>query len=386
MAKKKSSKIAAAFQPPAASKAAAITLKAVQQEIAQKNLGWEAGRTALSDAPLAELSGRFGLAIQPDVLAATASKVRSDEQFWGLMGAFAPPAATDWRNRDGGDYVKNARDQTPSCQSCVAFAVVGAIEACVRIACKNPSYDIALSETDLFACGCGPCCARGWYPREALMHCKSVGVATASQVPYRPFDVACTTAPNSGMRIADFAELTTRPSIKQAVYSQGPCVYGMMVYSDFRYYRGGVYRHAAGGRLGLHAILIVGYDDAQQCWICKNSWGTSWGENGFFRIYYDDVSFFGPGYSFQAFSVTVPCPGGGSGTTACAQYVPMLKDVIRAGWADANLKAYLRYWVCGLGQQPAANAQFATLANQIRSVMQACPSYLTWFCDNLLRQ
>jgi len=317
--------------------------------------------------------------------------VRSDEQFWGLMGAFAPPAATDWRNRDGGDYVKNARDQTPSCQSCVAFAVVGAIEASVRIACKNPGYDIALSETDLFACGCGPCCARGWYPREALKHCKSFGVATAAQVPYRPFDVACPTAAGSGLRITDFAELTTRPSIKQAVYVQGPCVYGMMVYDDFRYYRSGVYRHATGAPRGLHAILIVGYDDAQQCWICKNSWGTGWGENGFFRIYYDDVSFFGPSYSFQAFSVTVPCPGGGPGpgpgpAPACNQYVPLLKDVIRAAWADQNLKTYLRYWVCGLGQQPPANAQFATLANHVRSVMQTCPNYLTWFCDNLLRQ
>ena len=33
-----------------------------------------------------------------------------------------------------------------------------------------------------------------------------------------------------------------------------------------------------------HAVAIVGYDDAEQCWIIKNSWGPDWGENGFFRI------------------------------------------------------------------------------------------------------
>jgi hypothetical protein len=40
---------------------------------------------------------------------------------------------------------------------------------------------------------------------------------------------------------------------------------------------------------GLHATLIVGYDDTQNCWISKNSWGRSWGDNGFFRIAYGEV-------------------------------------------------------------------------------------------------
>ena len=33
-------------------------------------------------------------------------------------------------------------------------------------------------------------------------------------------------------------------------------------------------------------MAIVGYDDNTGCWICKNSWGTGWGEQGFFRIAY----------------------------------------------------------------------------------------------------
>jgi hypothetical protein len=37
---------------------------------------------------------------------------------------------------------------------------------------------------------------------------------------------------------------------------------------------------------GYHCISVVGYDDAQQCWILKNSWGTGWGESGFMRMKY----------------------------------------------------------------------------------------------------
>jgi C1A family cysteine protease len=32
--------------------------------------------------------------------------------------------------------------------------------------------------------------------------------------------------------------------------------------------------------LGGHAVLAVGYDDAKQCFIVRNSWGTKWGDKG----------------------------------------------------------------------------------------------------------
>ncbi len=56
------------------------------------------------------------------------------------------------------------------------------------------------------------------------------------------------------------------------------------VYEDFSSYNGGIYEHTFGDYVAGHAILIVGWEDENQCWIVKNSWGSNWGENGYFRI------------------------------------------------------------------------------------------------------
>lgn len=81
----------------------------------------------------------------------------------------------------------------------------------------------------------------------------------------------------------------TVPSIKAAVYLHGPISVAMAVLPDFDYYRGGCYSTIRHGDIN-HAVVIVGWDDdacgGQGAWICKNSWGTGWGESGFFCIAY----------------------------------------------------------------------------------------------------
>jgi cathepsin B len=70
--------------------------------------------------------------------------------------------------------------------------------------------------------------------------------------------------------------------------ANGPMETGFSVYSDFMNYKGGVYKHVTGSLLGGHAVKIVGwgYDDTAKSnyWLCANSWGETWGEQGFFKI------------------------------------------------------------------------------------------------------
>ena len=92
-----------------------------------------------------------------------------------------------------------------------------------------------------------------------------------------------------------YGGIASEAQIKQAVMNDGPVSTLMEVYNDFFYYNGGVYKHVSGGLAGYHGVVILGWHDDpdpdNNYWICKNSWGTGWGEgssycgdNGWFRI------------------------------------------------------------------------------------------------------
>jgi C1A family cysteine protease len=221
-------------------------------------------------------------------------------QFMAMAAAGGPPysPAIDWRAfpatppLPAGDYVTPVEDQK-SCGSCVAFGTVAGIESAVRIHAKNPHLAVDLSEADLFYChggiNPGPTCETGWNPDAALNVCQKVGIVDAACFPYTPGDQPCKKCADWQKRltkITAWSKITTTAGMKQWLASHGPLITCMSVYADFQSYRSGVYHHVTGPLEGGHCICCVGYNDASRYWICKNSWNTSWGEQGFFRIAY----------------------------------------------------------------------------------------------------
>merc|ERR1719238_618493 len=68
--------------------------------------------------------------------------------------------------------------------------------------------------------------------------------------------------------------------------TNGPLEVTMTVYSDFVHYKSGVYQHKTGQMLGGHAIKVIGYgtEDGMPYWLIQNSWTTTWGDGGYFKI------------------------------------------------------------------------------------------------------
>ena len=73
---------------------------------------------------------------------------------------------------------------------------------------------------------------------------------------------------------------------KMSIMQNGPIQTGFTVYQDFMSYKSGIYTHKTGSALGGHAVKIVGWgeQDGTDYWIVANSWGSSWGMDGFFNI------------------------------------------------------------------------------------------------------
>lgn len=354
-------------------------LTATQREIEADGLSWTAGETPLSNLSDAEMVQWLGLTVpEYEIEAMAALTASSNAVHEGVslaaLGIDAPPTL-DWRNK-GGNWVTPIKDQA-ACGSCVSFGTLATIESRARIACNNASLAIDLAEAHLFYCGCGSCCGTGWNFGPALDFCKNTGVVRESDFPYVASNQPCKSV-TPWFKIRGWKAHTATASRKDAV-TRGPVVAGFQVYSDFFSYKSGVYQRTATATLkGNHAVSVIGYDDAQQCWICKNSWGPSWGDNGFFRIKYGQCNI-DSGFAF--YEPDVPCPS----TTDCSAYVPYLRNVLSSARTNLALRRALQRFVCGRINVPAVvlTPPLRLVVASVSSVLARCPQYKAAFCAAL---
>lgn len=75
-------------------------------------------------------------------------------------------------------------------------------------------------------------------------------------------------------------------AIKFLIYSKGPILALAKVGIEFLLYQSGVMDIPNTGFVKYHPLVLVGYKDDGKggYWIAKNSWGTSWGEDGYIKI------------------------------------------------------------------------------------------------------
>ena len=173
----------------------------------------------------------------------------------------------------------------------MAFATVATVESSYEVYNKNPSANLDLSEWDLFTRGGS--CGSGWLFVPALNALQKYGLCTESCYPYLTDELRCAGYSSQLVKIASWKQLNSLDEIKWWIANKGPVITGMEVYDDFFNYDSGIYSAAYGGFVGNHALSVVGFSDEGKYWICKNSWGTSWGESGWVRMSYTADTGFG---------------------------------------------------------------------------------------------
>lgn len=213
--------------------------------------------------------------------------------------AIAQPSSWDWRNVGGVNYVTPAKD-SGECGSCYAFATVGALESQVLIHLGLSSID--LSEQTMVSCSSFGNCTYGSPLVPASSFLYNVGVPTETCFPYTsgaagvvpPCSNACSGWQNQTYKIVDYLPIDyTVSAIKNAIYTYGPVVATIDLWSDLWNFTGGIYYYNYLGNnptyISGHNVLVVGYNDTGQYFICKNNRGPTWAESGYFRIAYSEV-------------------------------------------------------------------------------------------------
>ncbi|CAB61032.2 Cathepsin B-like cysteine proteinase 3 [Caenorhabditis elegans] len=211
--------------------------------------------------------------------------------------------------------IKLIRNQA-TCGSCWAFGAAEVISDRVCIQ-SNGTQQPVISVEDILSC-CGTTCGygcKGGYSIEALRFWASSGAVTGGDygghgcMPYsfapctkncpESTTPSCKTTCQSSYKTEEYKKdkhygasaykVTTTKSVTEIqteIYHYGPVEASYKVYEDFYHYKSGVYHYTSGKLVGGHAVKIIGWgvENGVDYWLIANSWGTSFGEKGFFKI------------------------------------------------------------------------------------------------------
>jgi len=275
-----------------------ISISELQTAIAESGAEWEAAETPFTEMSSDEFSLLLGYVPGPEDRSLEEDEAIAQADYQAFVAALEAPAVAvgypssyDLRNVGGKNFITTIKDQG-GCGSCVAFGVAATVEGTLRRQRNNPSLAVDYSEAHLFYCYArdqGRRCATGWWPSKALDAFRDEGVVDEACFPYTAGDQVCSLCSDWRSRltkIPGWHRITSTADMKEWISTKGPLVACFTVYEDFRSYRRGIYRHVWGEKVAGHCVSCVGYNDPQQYWICKNSWGTGFGESGYFRIAY----------------------------------------------------------------------------------------------------
>jgi C1A family cysteine protease len=198
--------------------------------------------------------------------------------------ASGAPSSFDWRNNGA---VTSVKDQG-QCGSCWSFSSTGAIEGAWAIS-KGQLVD--LSEQELVDCATGISYGshgcNGGQMEGAFKFVIEKGQCSLASYPYTAKDGSCKTC-SALAHISSCSDVKPNDqiSLKGAVAQQPVSVAISADTKIFQSYSGGIITSSSCYTSLNHGVLVVGYgsENGQDYWLVKNSWGESWGLNGYVKI------------------------------------------------------------------------------------------------------
>ena len=217
------------------------------------------------------------------------------------------PDQYDPRNISGVDYTTVNRNQhiPQYCGSCWAMGTSSALSDRIKLMRKAAFPDIDLSPQVLIDCvtantskGCDggdPTAAYSWILANGIPDDTCTNYLARTQ-PCSTIDVCKTCTPDGSCSavashptyyITEHSQLAGEDNMLAEIYARGPIACGVAVTPEFEQYTGGIFQDTTKAMGIDHEISVVGYgvdNNGTKFWIGRNSWGTYWGEQGWFRI------------------------------------------------------------------------------------------------------
>ena len=218
------------------------------------------------------------------------------KRIFPLKSSIALPAKYDLRTEG---FLTGVKDQGGGANggNCWTFTTMGAIES-QWLKMGLGSYD--LSEQSLATChGFDWGYGEGGNDMLAMAYLTRLeGPVLESQNPYITDDTLAWCCPKHIAPVVLVPEVRWLPKdkdiIKQVIYNYGG-ISASMCWNSKSYQAANYTFFYSGFKSVNHAIMLVGWDDnyptpaGKGAWICRNQWNTTWGENGYFYISYDDT-------------------------------------------------------------------------------------------------